>query len=111
MTLHQICVHNNAEVPLHDHEKGFIYRFNGAASRSQSEQMAAAASWMCLQAGSSGLRGIDRELGHVKETAVPGHKITYTILCLCDSTVLSGSLWRWLSGSPPVLIRLEHSEG
>lgn len=94
MAVDQICVHNNDKVPFHDHEKGLIYQFNGDAFRSQSEQMAASASWMCLQAGDSRLRGISRELGHVKKTAVRGHQITYTMLCLCDSAFLSGSLLR-----------------
>lgn len=92
MTVDQVCVHSNDKVPLRDHEKGLIYQFSGAAFHSQSEQMAAAASWMCLQAGGSRLREISRELGHVKKTAVRGHKITYTILCLCDSTFLPVSL-------------------
>lgn len=93
MTLHQICVHNNDKVPFHLHEKGLICHFIGAAFCRQSEQMAAAASRMCLQAGGSGLREISRELGHVKKTAVRGHKVTYTILFLCDSVFLSVSLW------------------
>lgn len=92
MTVDQVCVHSNVKIPLRDHEKGLIYQFSAAAFRSQSEQMAATASWMCLQAGGSGLREISRELGYVKKTTVRGHKITHTILY--DSTFLSVSLWR-----------------